>query len=392
MEQEQILKRLEWLDEERRRDKTQIATLQERITQLESQISPLNQQIGNVESDVTRLTSTYSRFDQVDTTIAQIKVDYSRAIDTIEKQRIEREREGEKQHRLEHESLVKSISEVRKALEPIGELKKGLQARVEGEYRLGRLIEEVDKKIDENVRSNEEYRRSIKLLDDSRRQDAKRLTDVQSEIGALRKRIDEQRGKMDLSLDSVRKLELRLGEIQAAETERRQAQVGFIEKQNMVSVERERLWKDWQTRFETIVRQSSELESQVQNLDDTHRSVKRAQEAFEEITQRFERRMNELTEMQRLSEERFRQEWVTFKADDQKRWTNFNLGQEESQRETNRLFEKYTDRLVLIEDGTQEMRDNLDQLVEDSQRALRGLLALLNETVDGFDRVFGSPR
>ena len=34
---------------------------------------------------------------------------------------------------------------------------------------------------------------------------------------------------------------------------------------------------------------------------------------------RFERRINEITEMERLTEERFRQEWVTFKADDQKR-------------------------------------------------------------------------
>jgi hypothetical protein len=58
-----------------------------------------------------------------------------------------------------------------------------------------------------------------------------------------------------------------------------------------------------------------------------------AQEAFEEITQRFDRRINEITEMQRLTEDRFRQEWVSFKADDQKRWTNYSLVQEEQQRE-----------------------------------------------------------
>ena len=32
-----------------------------------------------------------------------------------------------------------------------------------------------------------------------------------------------------------------------------------------------------------------------------------------------------------LTEERFRQEWVNFKADDQKRWTNYTLAQEEQQ-------------------------------------------------------------
>ena len=43
------------------------------------------------------------------------------------------------------------------------------------------------------------------------------------------------------------------------------------------------------------------------------------------MKQRFDRRLNEITEMQRLVEERFRQEWVSFKADDQKRWTNYTL-------------------------------------------------------------------
>jgi hypothetical protein len=35
MEQEQLIKRLEWLDDERRKDKTTIATLEERLLSLE---------------------------------------------------------------------------------------------------------------------------------------------------------------------------------------------------------------------------------------------------------------------------------------------------------------------------------------------------------------------
>lgn len=392
MELEQILKRLEWLDEERRKDKNLIATLEERINQLEGYISPANDQIKTMESEMTRLTSQLARFEQIDAALAQVKVDNARAIEAAEKQHMEREREAEKTRRADFDSLGKTIAELRKRLEPIPELKKGLQARTEEDFRLGRLIEELAHKVDEESRSDEEYRRSLRLIDEGRRQDVKRLMDVQSELAALRKRVDEQRGRMDLSMDAMRKADLRLGEIQSAESERRQAQAAFIEKQNIVFVERERLWKEWQSRFEDITRISLSLESQLQELDTTHRSAKRSQEAFEEITGRFERRVNEITEMQRLVEERFRQEWITFKADDQKRWANYTLAQEEQLREMGRQFEKLSERVVQMEDAEQEMRDTLHQLLEDSQNRMQGLLTLLSQSMDEFERAFGKTR
>ncbi len=392
MDLEQITKRLEWLDEERRKDKNLIATLEERLNRLEGSIMPFSDQIKALESDIARVASQLTRFEQIDAALAQIRVDYHREVETIEKQRAEHEREAEKARRADVESLNKTISEVRKGLDPIPDLKKGLQSRTEEDYRLGRLIEELEAKVEEDSRSDEDYRRSLKLVDEGRRQDSKRLVDIQSEVAALRKRVDEQRGKVDLSVDAVRKVDLRLSEIQTAENERRQAQVVFIEKQNMLGVERERVWKEWQGKFEDIIRQSSNLEGQVQSLDATHRAVKRSQEAFEDITSRFERRVNEITEMQRLVEERFRQEWVTFKADDQKRWTNYTLAQEEQLRETSRQFEKLHERMVAIEDTGQEVHDTLYQIVEDSQNRLQSILGALTESMDEFERAFGKAR
>ncbi len=392
MDLEQITKRLEWLDEERRKDKNLIATLEERLNRMEGSISPFSDQIKALQSEITRLASQLTRFEQIDAALAQIRVDYHREVEAIEKQRAEHERETEKVRRADVESLNKTISEVRKGLEPIPDLKKSIQSRTEEDYRLGRLIEELDAKVEAKGRFDEDYRRSLKLIDESRRQDAKRMVDIQSEVGALRKRVDEQRGKVDLSVDAVRKVDLRLSEIQTAENERRQAQVVFIEKQNMLAVERERVWKEWQSKFEDIIRQSSNLDGQVQSLDATHRAVKRSQESFEEITSRFERRVNEITEMQRLVEERFRQEWVTFKADDQKRWTNYTLAQEEQLRETSRQFEKLHERTVIIEDTEQEVRDTLYQIVEDSQNRLQGVLAALTVSMDDFERAFGKAR
>ena len=376
MDIEQLEKRMEWLDEERRKDKLLIATLQDRIADLEEHWQPFDQRLKEIEGEMTRVGTMLLKFDQVDTAIAQAKQEFGRNILDIEKQRNDHDRQIEKIRLGDLESSQKSIAELRKTLDVLPDMKKNQAARLEGENRLESELHELEQKLTLVRRSDEEYRRQVKLLEDGQRQDSKRLADVQGEIGALRKRQEEQRGKMDLNAESLRKFEMRLSEMQAAESERRQSQIAFMEKQNMASLERERVWKEWQTRFEQIEDQSGRLDTQIQSLEATNRVVKRSQEAFDEITSRFERRINEITEMQRLVEDRFRQEWVSFKADDQKRWTNYTLAQEEQEREVGREINRVDERLVFLEDVTQELQDLVHQLSEDNIKHLQGLLAL----------------
>lgn len=389
MEVDQLEKRLDWLDAERRKDKLIIQTLEERLATMEGSVPQLQQQVKELSGEVTRLSAMLAKFDQIDASLAQSRVDSARAVEALEKSLIERTREMDKVRLADQEGLSRSIAEVRRGLEPIPELRKSLQSRQEEDFRLARLIEEANQKILEYRRSDEEYRRAQKLLEEAQRQESKRITDVQGEVAALRKRQDEQRGKIDLAADSSRKVELRIGEFQAAEGERRQAMTAFIDKQNMAAAERDRIWKEWQARFDLIERQGMGLDAQLQAIEATHRSIKRSQESFDEITQRFERRINEITEMQRLTEDRFRQEWVAFKADDQKRWTNYALVQEEQQREQTRHFERSNERIVLLEDMAQEMQDILHQIREENQKRLQSLLAVAHEWVEQYDRVFG---
>lgn len=388
MDFEQIMKRIEWLDEERRKDKLIISSLEDRLMKSEGNITPLMQEIKAVSNDLSRIQAALTRFDQIDSAISQVRIDFPRSLEAIEKQRLEKEREQEKVRLADMESVNIAISNVRKGLDPIPEIKKELVARSEEEKRLIRLIAEVDKKVLESKRSDDEYRRSIKLLEENIHQDSKRILDVQGEVSSLRKRVEEQRGKVDLSNETLRKIEMRQNELVNAEVERKQAQTAFIERQSMAQVERDRIWRDWQTRFEIIEGQALNLDSQLQLLDATQRSIKHAQDSFEDITQRFERRINEITEMQRLVEDRFRQEWISFKADDQKRWSNYMLSNDEQIREVGKQFEKLSERLIQLEDSTQDFQDVNQQILETTHRRLQGMLNLLREQNNEFNESF----
>jgi DNA repair exonuclease SbcCD ATPase subunit len=386
MEQDQITKRVEWLDEERRKDKNVLVMVEDRITGVEGQLPAYSRQIKDLESEIARVAGLLNRMDQFDETVLQVRIEAKKALEELEKELRQRSDEMEKVRRLEMRAVENTIADVRKELTPIAEIKRSLQTRSEIENRLQREIDEVRLRVDTIRRSEEEYTRTYRLLEDGRRQDAKRLTDLQGEVSAIRKTVDEQRGRNELTATTLRKIEARLNEFSMVEAERREAQVKFLEEQTLQQVERDRVWKDWQARFETIEQQTSDIEVNLQTLDATHREVRRSQQNLDELSVKVERRINELAEIQRLSEERFRQEWVTFRADDQKRWTNYTLTLEEQRGEVARQYERLAERATQVEDSLQEIQDALQLINEQTEKRLQSLLALVHDWVTVFER------
>ena len=389
MELEDIAKRLDWLEKEHRKDHTLIGDLQQQIDAYEGNFGLLRDQIKEVTTDLTRFTSLAGRLDQFDSMIAQYRAEISKTIEDLEKRREKHEREIETRRRTELDNINKSYIELRKSLDVLTELKKGLKAREDDSVRLIRSLSELDKRIGEFPHADEEIRRSVRLVDEARKQDFKRLADLQGEMIAVRKRSDEARERVDINADSLRMVDTRINELLASESERRRAQMEFIESQSLAQIDRERLWKEWQARFDSFARQTANLDTQIAQLEDTQRAVKRSQDSFDDINARLERRIKEITEVQRLAEDRFRQEWVTFKSDDQKRWTNYSLTQDEVQKDVRVELEKINQRVAAVDDVLQAMQDTFQQTNDLTETQLQELMNWTHEWLTNYERILG---
>lgn len=392
MEFDQVLKQLDWLNDERRKDKDIIAKQVERVTAMEGSISAANQQIKDLNSEITRLSAVVGRMDDFDSALLNQRIEINQQVEELDKQTKKREEEMEKVRRVEMRSVDSSIHETRKEMEAFSGINRSLIARVDEDARLAQLIDEMRVKVQDLQRSEEEYTRTYRQIEDGRRQDSKRLVDLQGEVAVLRKKSDEQRGQLEVISSNMRKAEGRLTEALAQDSERQEAQNAFIEKQAMQQVEFDRTWKVWQVQIEKIDRQSSDVENQFQSLDSTHNEVKRVKGSIEELQARIERRINEITEVQRLADERFRQEWVTFKADDQKRWTNYTLTQEEQRNELSRNLEQMGDQLDDIKLSQQESQDLIQQMNEETEKRLQSLLSMTHDWVAAYERSLRSKR
>ena len=392
MDIEQLQKRIQWVEEDRRKEKDALSLLENKLVSLEGNLSASLQQGKSLSSEITRLSAIIVRMDQYDQALAKTRQENKQSIDDLDKMLKVRIDESEKVQQVQLKSFDGSFADLQKQLEAIPRLEKNLQTRIENEVAFRRTLDELRGKIDSVRIESEEYTRTIRLLEDGRRQDAKRIVDLQGEVNALRKRLDDQRGQTELMNTNLHKLETRVNELITVEGERRDAMTNFLNKQTITQVERDRTWKDWQNRFDSIEKQANDIETQLISLDTTHREVKRIQANLEELVQRVERRISEITEIQRLSEDRFRQDWVAFKADDQKRWTNYTLTQEEQRNEAMRQFDKLADQTTQIEDELQEMKDLLQQENELVEKRLQSMLAMVHDWVNSFERSLGRNR
>ncbi|KAA0284883.1 MAG: hypothetical protein EDM79_00950 [Chloroflexi bacterium] len=388
MEFEQIVKRLEFLDKQQRELKGNLAALKESLESFEATVDAVSKQIKTISRQMTDIAPAAKRMDQFESILAKQRTDILKLIDENEKNRTKAEKDAAKRIQGEIGELNKTISQVKTSFNP-SEINKQIRERADENTRAVNDIREIKASVEEALRANEDVRHSIMANEETRKNDLKRISDIQGELTALRKRIDENRDKASIQGDSIRNVENRITELLASELERKQSQSAFLDQQRVAQVDRDRGWKEWQEKFIAFQKDAEAMDVQVQKLDETLRSAKKAQDTYMELNSKLERRINEVTEMQRLAEERLRQEWISFKADDQKRWTGYTLSSEEAFRDLRKEVRKSEEQTTAMSEIAQSLRDQVHQTTDVSEKQMQELMNILHEWMTSYQRIMG---
>ena len=387
MENEQLEKRIKWLDDERRKDKATISELEDRLQELEGKLDASNKKQVEFDSDITRLRTSITRVDDFENGLADFRVERKKELKDYEKITKSWISDAKKNLRTQIQGIEKQQKTLGEDFKRVKDLEKNMKTRIEEEIRFNASLRETEKDISEIKQEYKEYQRYSRSAKEERQKEVKRITDLQGEQSALRKRVDEQRGLLDIVNSDYQKMKNRIQELESIRRDLLKEQEIFLEEAALQNTERESTWKNWMTRFDSIEKQAQDLDEQMTKLDSTHRGVKRMQDELKDLSTLLDRRVNEITEIQRLADERFRQEWGTFTADDQKRWTNYTLSQKEQSKIIERQYKEGEERISLLEDGMQEIEDQLGQLSSYSETQLQGLLTLIREWTSEFEQI-----
>ncbi len=228
--------------------------------------------------------------------------------------------------------------------------------------RLAGMVANVQQRVDDLFKRLEEPDRRLAFLEEQRRQDARRLSEVESELPEVRKQIDGFKPKLTLIEELSLRNERKVQEVSAGDRDRREQIQQFIDQQTLIDQQRDQQVKALLDRFGE---QDSQMQRNIERFEtwaEAYREMKKIIDDFERIGDRLERRINEVAEMQRLSEERFRQEWNDWRSDDQKRWKQFTLSNDEVWRLHDKEFERFVQRLSEMEGLFPPLQDGINRL------------------------------
>lgn len=371
MKPEQIEKRLSWLDEQHRKDSETIHRLTERLTVTEENLSKQSQQFQEISSEVARLAGMTARIHKVDEAISKHRQEISRQLGEAEKRRTKKEKTLDDLRKGDHRTLATQIEKLRDEIQVIDEIQQTLDNRREEEIRISRNIDTLEKQLEDFIAKDEGRARSIISIEEGRKRDGRRMGEMQAYTSDLRMKVDNLQGGLDTNEDRIRRLDVQLSDLTANESERREIQSLWIEQQNLKLVEFERSWKEWENRFGQFEKRATDLDERMLSYEETYRALKQTRLELDEMLERLERRINEITEMQRLAEDRLKQEWSGFQSDDQKRWNTYKLTIDEHWREHDRMHEKYDPELEIIRENADEALRLIGEIKEmDQQRML----------------------
>lgn len=371
MDSPQLDKRLAWLDDQRVKDAERVGKLGDRLARLEQTLSRQDKLIQELTGEVARLSALTTRMAQLDDTLAVHRQEVARLLKAAEERRTEKEKQIQQLARSDQKESAKTMSELRKDLDRLGVVRDSLTARREEEIRLSRTLDANEKRLDALLRQDEARARTLEALSEGRKQDDRRLQELQAFAADFQVKQETLHGAMDALEDRARRIEVRLGELSASEAERLELQQLWVEQQGRRMVDFDHSGKEWGNRFAAFETRAGEIEARIQQYEETHRSARQLQQELGAALERLEGRIGEVGEMQRLAEERHKQEWASFQSEDHRRWTTHKVTADEQWREHGRIH----DRLAKEAAGLQEALDKAQQAVGAVQEAERRHLA-----------------
>ena len=382
MNLEELIIKIEKIDDQIKSLNKSFSTFNNKINEVDDKTSGFLNLMRDEKKEIARLNSTVMGLGQFDAAITQVRVDFNRRFEEFQKQRKQEEQLRANLVDEDFKSIKSMIEGTRTEL--TNEFDKKLTSFLEENNRLINRIKEKEIEINEILKSSEEAKGGLNSFNQDLRRTIKQVENLQAEIGASLGKQDEIRSKLEVISDSLRNNDSRLNEIIVTESERKQVQLGFIEKQALNQKERDRIWVEWEQQFEEF---SKQLYGLLPKLQNQQLGLEQSKNNFEDITQQFERRIKELTEMYRLMDEKFRKEWATYKADSEKRWSNISMVIDDKQGGYSDQFQSLKDRMVFVEDKSNEMQEVLLLMSTEIQKGMQNIMKMVNGWMDAFGQI-----
>jgi chromosome segregation ATPase len=360
MDINQLAALIQFVDEERRKDRAQIIQLQEKVDALTRENELRARYAQAVESQLNDLKQQVQKSMGWTSVVEQVRAEFGQMIERIEDQRAKSERESARIRQIEIEALVRQLNEQKREIKPYARYADEFEALKQEDARLNEAISRAQSTVLDIERRLDIPAASISYLEEQRRQDNKRLVALEQEVPDIRKRIEQFPPQLLLLDEAIRRKQTELEE--AARILEAQSQV--IEAQRVADIRRERQFAEYAEIVERLKERADAVAAQITGFVQMREEVRRALNEIPSALDRFEVRLNEVIEIQRDNEARAKRQADEFRDAMDKNWKNFVVSQEEKWHDRDRRIADYEPRLSALEEELPKYQPQILALYE----------------------------
>jgi chromosome segregation ATPase len=340
-----------WLDEEHRRDKSQLSEALEQLGQHHTYIAGLAKNLQDFEERLARLQSQSMRYSQIEQSINQIKAEVQMMLDQYDQKRMQTEEEGYKVRQLERERQDQSLGALQMQVEALQQWQRATIGDHDVMMRVDLNLTELRQALDESVETYGDYQRRLLYIEDW----ISRSGQLTAELHQLSDRMRQERSE-------------------AAESNRRAEQ------------QRARHMAEWSEQVKTL---KGQLEEVIPNLKEQLNESKKRMGAIQEIEERLKQLEPRLVQWQKLADENRRKERDSLLSDVEKRWQQ-QLGEWQFLRdEWSKKLGALVDRIANLEDWRPDAITSLSDIAEKIDKEHRERVSMVSEllrTLNEMDR------
>ena len=370
MDLTQAMQTIRWLDEERRKDKATIAALEEQAQTHEQQLAQQAARIQELQTSLAGVRGVLSQVTEFQQLISNYRDELVLQMDQREETRRKEQAESDRLRRMEFETLTTNLNRLEKELRVLPQYDEELNARRAETQRLNVAIQRLDTAVSDVSQRSDERVKSVTYLEEQRRADNRRISDLEQDSTDLHRRIETLNKKLPLLEDTLRKQTTRIDEA-VQETKKYEKP---IEELRISDFQREQKMKQYLDQGEQVAREMERIRAQTQGFLEQQQLVKRALKKLEPFQARLEKRQNEVAEMQRVSEDRLRRQWEEWQDEQDKQQKKRDVITEERWRQQGQTNDEHLKRLNALHSAAELHRAQLDTLWETRRSDATNLL------------------
>ncbi len=352
--------RLDWLDEERRKQTRKITELEQKLTLQEREIAGREQRIQDLERQLSSTTAQIGRIPKVDLQLAQFKDEIVQMIEQYDQRRIQSEAEMDRLRRVEQETNARELAELRKDIGRVPKLQNDMELRVAEESRLANLIGQQKTQIDNLKNRLESWDSNFAFLEEKEKHNNRNIAEVQTAVVEINKRWEHIYSRLDTSNSAILRLESSLQGITEKQNQVQESTKNWMEQIQIGEYERNQRLEGWRRAMEEQQDSIEQFNKEFIKFSDMYKEAKMAVQTLSGLQEELEKQQRESSEILRVETSRMQSRWDDFRHENDKRWKSQGVDAEQRWNTVNRHEREIREMIDLIEDKISTLEQEKD--------------------------------